>query len=180
MSIYGCDPVLGDFVIDECPKLPGQIRAFAAIKCDVFDTWVDWTTIAEWDAAELAGTAKLFHLSSGTYTEPSEATVNGHGNSDTLLVNLGHSATLAVRGLTSANRTFMNNLNQSTVWHCALHVGEIGSADAVQLISTVPVNWVFAPVVEEGKDTLAEWKGKVNWRTIDIPLIEAAPATLYT
>lgn len=180
MSIYYCDEALGTFTQDTCPDLNGRIRGFILLACDAYDAFADFTAIGEWNTYLASGDAVRFQVSSGALSEGSPSTVDGIGDLNTIYVSSEFSGTLTLWGLTSANRDFMNALNKSQKWHGCFLVGDRNGTDPQQIISTVPVNWYFSPVVEEGLETISRWSGTFNWRTPDLPLIKSAPAGLYS
>ena len=180
MSVYYCDEALGTFTIDTCPDVNGRIRGFILLACDAYAAFADFTAIGEWNTYLASGDAVRFQVASGTLSQGSPSTIPGHGDINEQFISAEYSGTINLRGLTSANRDFMNALNKSQKWQGCFLVGDRNGSDPKQIISTVPIDWYFSPVVDEGLDTMVEWQGTFKWRSPDLPLVKDVPSGLYS
>ena len=179
MSVYDCNNLTGNFTIDLCDIKPGQIRGFSIIDCDYYDTMTDFTALGQWTTGLTSGDIHKFDVSEGSMAEASPNFVPAPGDAFQILTNSDHSGTLKLWGLTSDNRDFLNSLNKTSSYYGAFRVGTLNGSP-VHLISTQPVNWFFSIPVEEDKGSVVKFSGTFAWKDIDMPLVKAVPAGLYS
>lgn len=183
MSLYNCDPDLGEFLYDPCITLNGRVR-FAFILDDVARAAFasgggsDPTVLLDWTALINSGNIIPQGATTGEYPEPSATESEGVGHVKSTLNAFQHAVNYMHKGRVYLNRDFYNSLNKSSNHSLAFIIGRPGTE--VIYFSDGPVTFRATPPVEAGEDSIVWWKIKATWDSPDIPEMALMPTGLDT
>lgn len=173
MSLY-CDTPLGDYTEDICQNNEGRIIAVALLRVDHGIT--DLTSLAQWNAAILAGSVEIIRNVSGEMPKSAPITGDGFGRQQTRNISRDHTSSYQHPDVIG-NENFYNNLNYNNSYSyypytASGHIWSTGDAIA---------SFDAAPIIEKGLNSSIIFDVAVSWSDKDIPVAYDATtlATLF-